>query len=79
MRKSRPQIITVNGQPAAYLVPISPLGIEADIDVFRSLRLRHTLAAAQTESLRTGTAGLSMDAIDEEIGATRAEGLVVIR
>lgn len=72
VKKSGPQIITVNGQPTAYLVPASPLGIEADIDALRGLRLRQALAAAQAESLRAGTAGLDMDAIDAEIAATRA-------
>ena len=46
VKKLGPQIITVNGQPTAYLVGASPLGIEADIDILRALRLRQALAAA---------------------------------
>ena len=72
VKKHGPQIITVNGQPTAYLVATSPLGIEADIDTLRGLRLRQALAAAQAESLRAGTANLDMTAIDAEIAATRA-------
>lgn len=72
VKKSGPQIITVNGQPTAYLVPASPLGIEADIDILRGLRLRQALATAQAESLHAGTADLDMAAIDAEIAATRA-------
>ena len=71
VKKSGPQIITVNGQPTAYLVPASPLGIEADIDILRGLRLRQALATAQAESLRAGTSDLDMAAIDAEIAATR--------
>jgi len=71
VKKSGPQIITVNGQPTAYLVPASPLGIEADIDILRGLRLRQALATAQAEALRAGTADLDMAAIDAEISATR--------
>ncbi len=72
VKKSGPQIITVNGQPTAYLVPASPLGIEADIDILRGLRLRQALATAQAETLRAGTSDLDMAAIDAEIFATRA-------
>ena len=72
VKKWGPQIITVNGQPTAYLVAASPLGIEADIDTLRGLRLRQALAAAQAESLRAGTADLDLAAIDAEIAATRA-------
>ena len=72
VKKSGPQIITVNGQPTAYLVAASPFGIEADIDTLRGLRLRQALAAAQAEALRAGTAALDLAAIDAEIAATRA-------
>ena len=51
VKKLGPQIITVNGQPTAYLVGASPLGIEADIDILRALRLRQALAAAQAEAI----------------------------
>ena len=73
VKKLGPQIITVNGQPTAYLVGASPLGIEADIDILRALRLRQALAAAQAESLRAGTADLDLAAIDAEIAAARAD------
>ena len=72
VKKSGPQIITVNGQPTAYLVAASPFGIEADIDTLRGLRLRQALAAAQAEALRAGTADLDLAAIDAAIAATRA-------
>ena len=72
VKKLGPQIITVNGQPTAYLIGASPLGIEADIDILRALRLRQALAAAQAESLRAGTADLDLAAIDAEIAAARA-------
>lgn len=72
VKKSGPQIITVNGRPTAYLVPASPLGIESDIDALRGLRLRQTLATAQAEAVRAGSAGLDMNAIDAEIDAARA-------
>ena len=67
-----PLAITVNGRPTAYLVPASPLGIEADIDTLRGLRVGQALAAAQAESLQAGTADFDRDAIDAEITATRA-------
>lgn len=72
VKNSGPQIITVNGRPTAYLVGASPLGIDADIDTLRGLRLRQALAAAQAEALRAGTADPDLAAIEAEIAATRA-------
>jgi prevent-host-death family protein len=75
VKNSGPQIITVNGRPTAYLVAASPLGIDADIDTLRGLRLRQALAAAQAEAPRAGTADLDSAAIEAEIAATRAARL----
>ena len=72
VKKSGPQILTVNGQPTAYLVAASLLGIEADSGPLRGLRLRQAPAAAQAEALRAGTAALDLAAIDAAIAATRA-------
>lgn len=76
MRKATtegPQIITQNGVPAAYLVPTSGRGIEADLDALRRLLLGRALDAAQAEAARSGTNELTMAEIDAEIAAARAE------
>lgn len=71
--KEGPQVITQNGVPAAYLIPTSGRGIEADLDALRRLLLGRALDAAQAEAARSGTSGLSMDEINAEIETARRE------
>lgn len=66
-----PQVITQNGVPAAYLIPTSGRGIEADLDLLRRLLLGRALDAAQTEAARSGASELTMDEINAEIMASR--------
>lgn len=68
-----PQVITQNGVPAAYLIPTSGRGIEADLDVLRRLLLGRALDAAQAEAARSGACTLSMEDINVEIAAERRE------
>lgn len=68
-----PQVITQNGVPAAYLIPTTGRGIEADLDVLRRLLLGRALDAAQAEAARSGTSGMTLQEIDTEIAAARAE------
>ena len=74
MRKLRakgPQVITQNGEPAAYLVPASGRGIEADLDAIRRLLLGRALDAAQAEAARSGASELTEAEIAAEIAAER--------
>lgn len=73
MSEEGPQVITQNGEPAAYLVPTSGRGIEADLDSLRRLLLGRALDAAQAEAARFGTSKLSMEDIKDEIKAMRKE------
>ena len=68
-----PQVITQNGIPAAYIIPTSGRGIEADLDVLRRLLLERALDAAQAEAARSGTSKMTMPEIDDEIAASRRE------
>jgi prevent-host-death family protein len=68
-----PQVITQNGVPAAYLIPTSGRGIEADLDVLRRLLLGRALDAAQAESARSGASAMTIDEINAEIAACRRE------
>jgi prevent-host-death family protein len=75
MRKAQaqgPQVITQNGEPAAYLVPASGRGIESDLDAIRRLLLGRALDAAQAEAARSGSSELTASEIAAEIVATRA-------
>ena len=71
--KEGPQVITQNGVPAAYIIPTSGRGIEADLDTLRRVLLERALDAAQAEAARSGTSSLTMDEINVEIAATRKE------
>jgi len=68
-----PQVITQNGVPAAYLIPPSGRGIEADLDVLRRLLLGRAFDAAQAAAARSGVSSLTMDEINAEIDASRQE------
>lgn len=69
--KEGPQVITQNGVPAAYLIPTSGRGIEADLDALRRLLMGRALDAAQAEAARSGASEITMEEIDAEIDATR--------
>ena len=71
LRVDGPQVITQNGQPAAYLVPASGRGIESDLDAIRRLLLGRALDAAQAEAALSGTSELSASEIELEIKAVR--------
>jgi prevent-host-death family protein len=47
VKKDGPQVITQNGTPAAYLIPASARGIEADLDALRRLLLGRALEASR--------------------------------
>lgn len=68
-----PQVITQNGTPAAYLIPTSGCGIEADLDMLHRLLLGRALDAAQAAAARSGASEISQEEIDTEIAAHRRE------
>lgn len=73
LRTRGPQVITQNGEPAAYLVPTSGMGVEADLDALRRLLLGRALDATQGEAAKSGATELVPADIDAEIAAVRAE------
>lgn len=73
LRGKGPQVITQNGEPAAYLVPTSGMGIEADLDALRRLLLGRALDAAQAEAARSGAYEMTEVEIAAEIAAARKE------
>ncbi len=70
--KSGPRVITRGSEPVGILIPPSPGGIEADIELLSRLRLAQALAATQREAVLSDTATLSMSDIDAEIYAVRS-------
>ncbi len=73
VRTKGPQVITQNGTPAAYLIPTSGQGIEADLDAVRRLLLGRALDTAQAEAARSGASELSAAEIAAEIAAVRGD------
>lgn len=73
VRTKGPQVITQNGTPAAYLIPASGQGIEADLDAVRRLLLGRALDAAQAEAARSGASELTEAEIAAEIAAARGD------
>jgi prevent-host-death family protein len=73
MSEEGPQVITQNGVPAAYLIPTSGRGIEADLDSLRRLLLGRALDAAQAEAASSGASKFNMDEINDEISTMRKE------
>jgi prevent-host-death family protein len=73
VRTKGPQVITQNGTPAAYLIPASGQGIEADLDAVRRLLLGRALDAAQAEAARSGASELTEVEIAAEIAAARGD------
>ena len=71
VKKDGPQVITQNGTPAAYLIPTSGRGIEADLDALRRLLLGRALDATQAEAACNGTSALTEAEIAAEIAAVR--------
>ena len=70
--KSGPRVITRGSEPVGILIPPSPGGIEADIELLGRLRLGQALAATQREAVLSDTSTLSMSDIDAEIHAVRS-------
>lgn len=68
-----PHVITQNGVPAAYLIPTSGRGIEADLETLRRLLLGRALDAAQAEAARTGASRMTPEEVEAEIAAARRQ------
>ena len=69
--RARKNTIAQNGTPAAYLIPASRQGIEADLDALRRLLLGRALDTAQGEAARSGASELTAAEIAAEIAASR--------
>jgi hypothetical protein len=68
---SGPRVITRGNEAVGLLIPPSPCGIEADIELLGRLRLSQALAATQREAVLNESDSLTMADIDKEIRAAR--------
>jgi hypothetical protein len=66
-----PRVITRGNEAVGLLIPPSPGGIEADIELLGRLRLGQALAATQREAVINESDSLTIADIDKEIRAAR--------
>ena len=66
-------VVTSNGKPIALLSATSDETLEESLGAVRRARAQAAASAMQQASLKTGTDRMSLDEINAEIAATRAE------
>lgn len=66
-------IITSNGRPIAILAAINESNLEDNLRAFRQARAIDAVASLQRRSLEQRTDRISLDEINAEIRATRAD------
>lgn len=73
LAEERDLVVTSNGKPIALLSATSGEFLEESLGALRRARAQAATAAMQQASLKTGTDQMSLDDINAEIAATRAE------
>jgi PHD/YefM family antitoxin component YafN of YafNO toxin-antitoxin module len=66
-------VVTNNGKPTALMLEISENTLEETLVDLRRLRAKRALRELQAASEANGTAAMTMEEIDAEIAAARAE------
>jgi len=64
-------VITSNGRPVALLTAVDETSVEASLAAWKQVRATQAVASIQQASMRQGTDGISLDAVDSEIGKAR--------
>ena len=71
--EEKDMVITSNGKPIALLSATSGESLEESLSVLRRARAQAAATAMQQASLKAGSDRMSLDDINAEISATRAE------
>ena len=66
-------VITTNGRPTAIMLDVDSSTFEETLLDLRGLRAKKALRELQEVSVKNGTSKMTMDEIDAEIAAARAE------
>ena len=66
-------LVTANGKPKAIMIPTSEETFARDLEMLDRVRLANAVEAIRADSVKVGTDALSMNDIDAEIAASRAE------
>ncbi len=67
----REMVVTSNGRPVAVLTAVDAGNVEQSLAAWRQVRATQAISDIQRQSVRNGTAALSMDEIDDEIAKVR--------
>jgi hypothetical protein len=66
-------VLTNNGKPIAIMLRVDGANLERKIDMIEQAEAMQILSEMQMESVRNGNSKMSMEEIDAEIKAARAE------
>lgn len=66
-------VITNNGQPQAILVKVDAAGFESTLSMLQKLEFMQNLTEMRRASRHKGNSSLTLDEINAEIAAARAE------
>ena len=66
-------LVTANGKPKAIMIPTSEDTFTRDLEMLDRVALANAIEVIRADSVRQGTDALTMDDINAEITATRAE------
>lgn len=69
----REMVLTSNGRPIAVITAVDEATLEESLAAWRRARATAAIADIQRESARKGTDRISIEEIDAEIKASRAE------
>ena len=68
-------VITNNGKPTALMIPIDDINFEDILAAVRQANVMRAVNRMQMAAAKSGASRLSLDEINAEIAAARAEGL----
>lgn len=66
-------VITNNGQPQAIMVKVDASSFESTLSILQKLEFMQNLTELRLTSLRNGNVNMTLDEINAEIAAARAE------
>jgi hypothetical protein len=66
-------LVTANGKPKAIMIPTSEETLTRDMEMLDRVTLANAVETIRADSVKAGTDGISMEAIDAEIAAARDE------
>ena len=73
LNKEKEVVITNNGKPTALMIPINDINFDDVMATLRQVNVIRAVTRMQMNSIKAGLDKMSLDEINAEIAATRAE------